>query len=217
MNDAASVFDRQVMARLVDHLVKDGWFVGENFLDLELCQALRTEVETLACKDALDAAGIGRGRQHSLRRDIRGDNIHWLDNGSQEQRRYLSAMAALQHQLNAELYLGLFEFEAHFAHYPPGAFYKAHLDSFEGRSNRVISTVTYLNSHWQPGDGGEMLIFDPKTQQEIARIPPKSGTFTCFLSETIPHEVLPTRQPRASIAGWFRRNTSFGGLIDPPR
>jgi SM-20-related protein len=38
-----------------------------------------------------------------------------------------------------------------------------------------------------------------------------------FLSEEIPHEVLPAHTDRASIAGWFRLNTSINNQIDPPR
>ncbi|EPC02623.1 hypothetical protein L861_09780 [Litchfieldella anticariensis FP35 = DSM 16096] len=209
---------RDKLAQLVDALVAHGWFVGENFVDAGLCQALYVELMTLAEHDALNAAGIGRGKQHSLRRDIRGDAIHWLDRKTLAQRQYLTAMGTLQRELNHALYLGLFEFEAHFAHYPPGAFYKKHVDSFQGRANRVVSTVLYLNPDWPMDGGGEMALFDADQPKcEVARILPRAGTFACFFSESVPHEVLPTRLPRASIAGWFRRNASLGGLIDPAR
>ncbi|PAU76812.1 2OG-Fe(II) oxygenase [Halomonas salipaludis] len=211
-------FDPQRLAPLVDALVAQGWFVGEAFIDAELCQALFAEVSQLAELDALAAAGIGRGSEHHLRRDIRGDAIHWLDRDSLAQRRYLAAMSELQQSLNQALYLGLFEFEAHFAHYPPGSFYKTHVDSFQGRANRVVSTVLYLNPGWPADGGGEMAIYASQdSQREVARVRPEAGTFACFLSETVPHEVLPTRLPRASIAGWFRRNASLGGRIDPAR
>ncbi|BBI60303.1 hypothetical protein HSBAA_16090 [Vreelandella sulfidaeris] len=78
-----------------------------------------------AAYQGLDEAGIGRGQQHLLRKDIRGDAIHWLDHESAAQRRYLDAMSELQQALNHALFLGLFEYEAHFAHYPPGAFLSA--------------------------------------------------------------------------------------------
>ncbi|MDR5906892.1 2OG-Fe(II) oxygenase [Franzmannia qiaohouensis] len=211
-------FDPQRLAPLVDALVAQGWFVGEAFIDAELCQALFAEVSQLAELDALAAAGIGRGSEHHLRRDVRGDAIHWLDRQSLAQRRYLAAMGDLQQSLNQALYLGLFEFEAHFARYPPGSFYKTHVDSFQGRANRVVSTVLYLNPEWPTDGGGEMAIYASQdSQREVARVRPEAGTFACFLSETVPHEVLPTRLPRASIAGWFRRNASLGGRIDPAR
>ncbi|CAM0554137.1 2OG-Fe(II) oxygenase [Vreelandella titanicae] len=205
-------------AALVDALVEQGWYVGRGVIDLELCGALNNELLHRAAYNGLDEAGIGRGQQHLLRKDIRGDAIHWLDRESAAQRRYLDAMSELQQALNHALFLGLFEYEAHFAHYPPGAFYQRHLDSFRGRANRVISTVGYLTPDWPSDGGGEMVIYHPDDpSQEVARVVPEAGTFACFLSETIPHEVLPTRCPRTSIAGWFRRNASLGGVLDPAR
>lgn len=203
---------------LIDALVEQGWYVGRDVIDLGLCDALNHELLKRAAYDRLDEAGIGRGQQHLLRKDIRGDAIHWLDRESAAQRQYLEAMGELQQALNQALFLGLFEYEAHFAHYPPGAFYQRHLDSFRGRANRVISTVGYLTPDWPSDGGGEMVIYHPNDPgQEVARVVPEAGTFACFLSDTIPHEVLPTRYPRTSIAGWFRRNASMGGVLDPAR
>ncbi|MBT2785369.1 MULTISPECIES: 2OG-Fe(II) oxygenase [unclassified Halomonas] len=203
---------------LVDALVEQGWYVGREVIDLGLCEALNHELLHRAAYNGLDEAGIGRGQQHLLRKDIRGDAIHWLDRESAAQKRYLDAMSELQQALNHALFLGLFEYEAHFAHYPPGAFYQRHLDSFRGRANRVISTVGYLTPNWPSDGGGEMVIYHPDDpSQEVARVVPEAGTFACFLSETIPHEVLPTRCQRTSIAGWFRRNASLGGVLDPAR
>lgn len=208
----------EALPELVDALVHQGWYVGDGVLDAALCHELYRELMTRADHDALAAAGIGRGTEHVLRRDIRGDAIHWLDRTSLAQRRYLAAMGTLQQALNRALFLGLFEYEAHFAHYPPGAFYQKHVDSFRGRANRVVSTVGYLNPEWPADAGGEMVIFAAEApEREVARVRPQAGTFACFLAETVPHEVLPTRQSRASIAGWFRRNASLGGRVDPAR
>ncbi|WP_407650399.1 2OG-Fe(II) oxygenase [Halomonas kalidii] len=215
---AHPVLDTAALPRLVDALVEQGWYVDEEVIDAELCAELHRELMALADHHALDAAGIGRGQAHALRRDVRGDAIRWLERESLAQRRYLEAMGELQGALNQALFLGLFEYEAHFAHYPPGAFYQRHLDSFRGRANRVISTVGYLNPDWPADGGGEMVLFDAiDPEREVARVRPTAGTFACFLSETVPHEVLPTRLPRASIAGWFRRNASLGGRVDPAR
>ena len=167
---------------LVDALVEQGWYVGREVIDLELCEALNHELLHRAAYNGLDEAGIGRGQQHLLRKDIRGDAIHWLDRESAAQRRYLDAMRELQQALNHALFLG------------------------------------YLTPDWRSDGGGEMVIYHPDDpSQEVARVIPEAGTFACFLSETIPHEVLPTRCPRTSIAGWFRRNASLGGVLDPAR
>lgn len=211
-------FSADRINHLIDSLVEHGWYIGPQMLDARLCRSLHQEVMARAAQQSLNRAGIGRGENHKLREDIRGDAIHWLDRETLAQRRYLDAMAELQQALNASLYLGLFEYEAHFAHYPAGAFYRRHLDSFRGPANRVISTVGYLNPDWPRDGGGEMVIFDRHDpDREIARVTPEAGTLVCFLAEQVPHEVLPTRQPRASIAGWFRRNASLGGVIDPAR
>ncbi|MDC8802402.1 2OG-Fe(II) oxygenase [Halomonas pacifica] len=204
------------LTELVDALVERGWYLGEGVVDAGLCRALYDELEERVAHRAMQAAGIGRGEEHSLRRDIRGDTIHWLDRATLAQRHYLGAMAELQQELNQALYLGLFEFEAHFAHYGPGTFYKKHRDSFRGRANRVVSTVCYLNPDWGPADGGEMVLYDPEDEtREVARVVPRAGSFACFLADRVPHEVLPTARSRASIAGWFRRNASLNGVIDP--
>lgn len=126
-------------------------------------------------------------------------------------------MAELQRQLNRSLFLGLFEYECHFALYKAGGFYKKHLDSFRGRANRVVTTVLYLNPDWQPEWGGELVIYREDTDDRLAVIAPKMGTLVVFMSEYVPHEVLPTQKPRASIAEWFRCNASVAGLIDPAR
>lgn len=228
MSQLDSLLPEHRLSELVDALVDQGWYVGRDFIPPALHAPLFDEVIRKADHDALITAGIGRGRDHHRRVDIRGDAIQWLDRESLAQRRYLDAMGELQLALNQALFLGLFEYEAHFAYYPSGAFYKRHLDSFRGRANRVISTVSYLNPDWPSDGGGEMVIFAEDTAKhatgrserkyrELARVRPEAGTFACFLSEQVPHEVLPTHQPRASIAGWFRLNTSLGSIVDPAR
>ena len=111
-------------------------------------------------------------------------------------------MDRLRLTLNRRLFLGLTELEAHFAHYPPGAGYRKHLDSFQTNNLRRISTVTYLNPAWRKGDGGELLIY--KDMRIIAQVPPLAGSLVCFSSTEIPHQVAVTHQDRTSIAGWFR-------------
>ena len=49
------------------------------------------------------------------------------------------------------------------------------------------------------------------------RVTPSFATLVCFLSERFPHEVLPAKRPRYSIAGWYRVNGSTTQRVDPPR
>ena len=110
----------------------------------------------------------------------------------------------------------MFSFESHFAHYAEGDFYKRHLDAFRGECNRVLSVVVYLNQNWQPDDGGELVIQVSDIEEDVIKVTPAFGTMVVFLSEQFPHEVLPARCDRYSIAGWFRLNTSNTERVDPP-
>ncbi|MBF6058923.1 MULTISPECIES: 2OG-Fe(II) oxygenase [Thiomicrorhabdus] len=200
---------------LLDALVEQGWYEWPDAIDHDLCQTLLAEVSDYEEEGELQRAGIGRGDDHQLNQTVRRDKIRWLDGSTEAQILYLQQMAELQYQLNRALFLGLFEYECHFALYNQGDFYKKHLDSFRGRANRMITTVLYLNPDWQPQWGGELVLYAEDTDRKIALIAPEMGKLAIFMSEQIPHEVLVTQQPRVSIAGWFRCNNSIAGLIDP--
>ena len=107
--------------------------------------------------------------------------------------------------------MGLFDFECHFARYRQGDYYQKHLDAFSGRSNRVLTTVSYLNDVSQ---GGELALYSEQDQL-ISTFLPKACSLIVFESERFPHEVLPAVDTRYSIAGWFRKNTSINGVLDP--
>jgi len=162
-------------------------------------------------------ARIGRGVEQTRNQFIRRDRIAWMDPAHPQAIAWFNWTSQLQHYLNRRLFLGLFSFESHFAHYQPGDFYKKHLDAFRGESNRVLSLVTYLNRGWEPGQGGELVIYAPDDGEEIARVTPTFGTLVIFLSEEFPHEVLAAQRDRYSVAGWFRVNGSINRQIDPPR
>jgi len=198
-------------------LGRDGWWSGSGLLQPAQINALVDELTELREADRLYRAGIGRELDFQIDREVRRDYIVWLNRQRPVQSDFLDSMERLRLSLNRTLFLGLFEFEAHFAHYPPGGFYKRHLDSFRGAANRLISLVVYLNRDWQPGDGGELVLYSEDESGELARIEPRAGTIALFLSEEIPHEVRPARRDRLSIAGWFRLNASINGQIDPPR
>lgn len=153
-------------------------------------------------------AGVGRGAQRVIREDIRRDHVLWLRPGetTPAQRRYLDRLEALRQAINARLFLGLFEFEGHFAVYPEGAFYKAHLDRHQQTQDRVVTVILYLNEDWQPGDGGQLRIWTTPGDREGAfeLVEPRMGTLVVFLAGDYWHEVLPARRTRMSVTGWFR-------------
>lgn len=105
--------------------------------------------------------------------------------------------------MNRHFYLGLKYYESHFSLYEVGDFYEKHLDAFKNSKNRVVTSVYYLNEDWSNGEGGELIIYD-KNDIQIKKVMPNMNTLVIFMSEVFPHEVLPARVKRHSIAGWFR-------------
>jgi len=203
--NAPSSIDAQLMDTLADALSEKGYCILPSLLPLRLCFDLHRRVARLDEHNALTQAGIGREFQFQLNEAIRLDETRWLSPDHAIDAAYLAMMSQLRLELNKRLFLGLFDYEAHYAHYAPGAFYKRHLDAFKGQSNRILTTVLYLNPDWQPQDGGQLVIYDPVSNTTtLETVEPEMGTFVLFLSEQFPHEVLPSKQDRYSVSGWFR-------------
>jgi SM-20-related protein len=186
---------------------QQGYVVLEQAIPAKLCWQLYQDVQ----QQSLKAAGVGRQGLHQLDQQVRRDHTAWLDSDNPVQQQYLQQMALLQQDMNQRCFLGLIDFEAHYARYQQGDFYQKHLDAFVGRSNRVLSSVCYLNT---PEQGGELVLYDEQDQL-LTTIQPKAGTLVIFESCRFPHEVLPASETRYSIAGWFRHNSSIQGQIDP--
>lgn len=215
--ELAVLQSRPLLETVSQALAERGWWLGPDAVDRDLVRDLRADLVQLRANDELERAGIGRDLDFQLAERIRGDRIHWLSRTSRVQARLLAQMEALRLTLNESLFLGLFEFEAHYAHYPPGSFYRRHLDSFRGAANRIVSAVIYLNEDWREGDGGELVLYAESGDEVLATIAPRAGSMLLFLSEELPHEVLAAKRDRYSIAGWYRLNASIGNQIDPPR
>jgi len=194
-----------------------GYAITHNALPADIARGLQERILTLQ-ESGLRHAGTGRQQEHQVNGSIRRDKIRWLTREDDSEAAWLRYMDSMQQYMNRHLFLGLFSYECHFSHYQPGDFYKKHLDAFRGQANRLLTTVLYLNPDWQPADEGELVIYQADTHDdELLRVRPDAGTLVTFLSEEYPHEVLPARRDRYSIAGWFRLNSSTGGRADPPR
>ncbi len=151
-----------------------------------------------------NTAHVGRGNDKRLLPNLRGDVISWLDEQDIDDQTFLAAMDKLRQELNARLYLGLFDYECHYAIYESGTGYAKHLDVLHGKKNRILSTVLYLNENWQQDDGGELDVYDENGSNILTTVAPRFGTLIIFLSEHFPHEVRCSNITRRSIAGWFR-------------
>jgi SM-20-related protein len=197
----------------IDHLAAHGYVIVPNFLPRSQCLELFHYAQQLPSQ-AWQQAGIGRADHYTTNTAVRQDKIRWLCAQEPLENAYLIMMDQLRVQLNRELFMGLFDYECHLAHYPPGAFYRKHLDAFKGRSNRILTTVFYLNPQWQENDGGQLVIYGDKGEV-LEAVLPEAGKLVVFLSDVFIHEVLAGNRDRFSITGWYRLNASIGGLVDP--
>lgn len=188
---------------VVDRLAAERHVILPEAVPADCWQALRVEAERLQAGEAFSEARIGRAGGLQEEKRIRGDALCWLEPDMPAGGTYLAWMDGLREALNRELFLGLAEFEAQYAHYPVGAFYKKHVDRHRDSNARVVSAVLYLNPDWPADAGGEFVMLD-EADREWFRLPPQAGTLVLFMSADMPHEVLPASRERWSIAGWFR-------------
>ncbi|WP_437879527.1 2OG-Fe(II) oxygenase [Pseudomonas sp. LRF_L74] len=192
------------LPRIIDDLATRGWSWQERCLPEALTLQLADECRKRARLGALAPASVGRGGGQAVRENVRSDRIQWLENGEHPAcDRYLAVMDALREALNRALFIGLADYECHFAFYPPGAFYSRHLDRFRDDDRRTVSAVFYLNQDWAPEEGGALRLYPDGG--EPFDVPPQAGSLALFMSAEMPHEVLPASRDRLSLTGWFRR------------
>jgi len=187
---------------VVNDLEGQGFSIQDNFLPRELYQNLLADIDHAK----LIPARIGKGNLPNVNESIRSDKIAWLEQNTltSAEESYLKTMEDLRLAINQTLFLGLFDFEAHYAVYAPGSFYQKHVDQFRQNTTRQISVIYYLNDDWQSSAGGELKLYDSQDNL-LQTIAPMGNRLVCFLSDSFPHEVCVTQQIRKSITGWFRR------------
>ena len=207
--------EQDLFENIANNLNVKGYSTHPNALSPSLSASLWEHLQYIS-PGKFKRAGVGRVNKHTLNDFIRTDEISWINGETQAGNAWLIWTNALKTYLNQRLFLGLFSFESHFAHYGKGDFYKKHQDAFKGEANRVVSIVVYLNPDWTPDDGGELLIYTGECDSSTVTVTPGFGTIVLFLSEEFPHEVLKTKRDRYSIAGWFRLNSSKTDRVDPP-
>lgn len=198
---------------VIDNLCTQGFHIIDNFFVLEDYQKLRGIALKLEQENAFKNAKIGATNQAQRNSAIRTDKIFWLDEFPEEQavQHYLQRLDNLKVLLNERLFLGLHDFETHFAIYPPGSFYKKHIDQFQTTKTRKISFVYYLNEDWSESCGGNLKLYS--TQDEaLQEVIPLGNRFICFNSE-LPHEVLATQRTRYSITGWMRTSPAADKIL----
>jgi SM-20-related protein len=194
--------------RILADLSEQGWSVQHNFLNPEDTALLRAECDIRWRGGDFRHAGVGRGAELKIRPEVRSDHVHWLDPtipDTPQQQHYFAVMEDLRQAVNRRLYLGLFDFEAFFAVYPPGKFYQKHLDRFRGSEERSFTAVFYLNEDWKEEEGGQLRLYlDEAGNGPYIDVLPQAGTLAVFITEGRWHEVLPATRQRMSLTGFFR-------------
>ncbi len=197
--------------RAVAALRDPGWGVIDGFLPDTLWRKLAEQAREGFERGEFHPAGIGEGAEVTT--DVRGDAIRWLhpQEARGAERAFWARIEQLRLAINRNLWLGLMEYECHYARYPAGAFYRRHLDRLRDRPERTVTLITYLNEAWTEADGGALRIF-PEGSEPV-EILPLGGRAVIFLSEALEHEVLPARRPRLALTGWYRRRAYRGRLV----
>lgn len=196
---------------IVSRLADVGWCVIPDFINNQQVEVLREQASMAWRDEEFHHAGVGQGPAFSIQPALRNDHVRWLDPTESHNAftDYFSRMEALRSMVNRNLYLGLFDYEAHLAVYPPGSFYRKHLDQFKGIGLRTLTSTLYLNADWKIADGGQLRLYlNGDSNDKHIDILPEGGTLVCFLSADFHHEVLPAQRQRLSLTGWFRRRAS---------
>lgn len=215
IDDSLNQAENDFFEKIAQDLYEKGFSIQAAALPARLSAHLYQHLQSMP-QYKFEQAGIGRDQEHSLNTKVRSDEICWITGESEAGLHWLDWNTKLKTFLNRRLFLGLFSFESHFAHYSPGDFYKRHYDAFRGEANRVLSVVVYLNPDWKEEYGGELVLYSNDEDLAGVKVRPEYGTVAIFLSEEFPHEVLPATRDRYSIAGWYRVNTSTAERVDPP-
>lgn len=197
----------EITPEMMDQLADKQWVVANQlWTEDELIQ-----LKHLALKrwdsGQFQPAKVGRSSEQQRAAQIRSDWTCWVDLKLPEFENLAEKVESLRQNLNQSLYLGINQFECHFARYAEGQFYEEHIDQPRLQSplhgERVISFVLYLNENWQPGNGGELRL---RLNDKEILIEPLWGRLALFRSDTVPHAVLASRTERWSLTGWFRRS-----------
>ncbi len=198
---------------IVEGIVRQGYAVADGFLPPQETRIMLEEAGRLFSQGQFNAAGIGKGGMHQVNREIRRDQVRWLDhtNPPEPFRPFFRQLDDLARYFNRTCYLGIRDMELHLAVYPEGAFYKRHLDVFRHTRARKITVVFYLNFDWDESLGGQLRLYLPREDGSEAALDlgPIAGRLVCFDSHAIEHEVLPARRERYSITGWLKDEPSL--------
>lgn len=186
---------------IADGLAETGFAIVPDFLSSAEVQSIVESDEFTQHKLHFRKAAVGQATRQ-VNESVRGDYIQWIDpaTASSGERMYLHRLQELISYLNSDLFLSLKEVELHRTVYPIGTLYQRHKDQFRNDDHRKLSIICYLNKDWKMEEGGQLRLYLPQGPIDVL---PESGTFVCFRSDQLEHEVLEARRDRYSLTGWI--------------
>lgn len=200
-----------------DQLAGAGVVVMDGLLGDKEALLVRRDLQELFAAGCFRPARVGTGARRRLLRQVRRDEICWLDPSAPANAAdgalgvrppaavttFFARMEHLREALNASCFLGLRRFECHAARYEEGAFYRAHVDTFVGDPSRVLSFAYFLNPGWSARDGGCLRIHGSASRD----IEPLLDRLVVFRADDVLHEVRRvTGHERYTLTGWLRRD-----------
>ena len=188
---------------LIDSFLDNKIGIDIGFLNKTLALGLQQNILQLQQNDKMTGAGIGNADLKDVHQKMRSDKIYWMDKGHDNkfEKEFLQLVEDFITYLNSTCYTGINGYEFHYAVYEEGSFYKRHKDQFKNDSNRKYSLISYLNNNWLEEDGGQLLVYQNETVQNIL---PHSQTAVFFKSDEMEHEVTEAHRPRMSITRWLK-------------
>jgi SM-20-related protein len=189
--------------KIISEIAEKNFSVIDGFFDEDILEGLQIELLKKVKDQNLKAAGIGNKIHNSKNVTIRSDKIEWINNLSEHEaeKQFLKQVGNFCSYMNRTCYVGITNFEFHYAFFEKGTFYRKHLDRFKNDDKRKFSMITYLNKNWKDEYGGVLKLYFPKKEIEIT---PQWGRTVIFKSDLIEHEVLENTKERLSITGWLK-------------
>ncbi len=189
-------------------LAEQQWLCKKDVFSPEQLKKLQQIAHNRWQQGQFRSARIGRGHEQQEQKNIRSDEILWLDPMDPELLFFAEICNKMQTELAQGLMLPIQNYELHWARYPANSGgYDEHLDQSNAKDlfhgERLITLVLYLNDSWQSEDGGQLKMRLP---DKIMTIEPQCGTLMLFRSDSLWHQVIPAKKDRWSLTGWFRRN-----------
>ncbi|GMF14117.1 unnamed protein product [Phytophthora lilii] len=213
---AGANWDVSVTSKLVDGLLRDGYYVVHDAFPVEYLRQLRDEMELLRTSGQLypnsthillnDAANAGQAKtllleKHDiLETELALDAVR--DQTSVPFLRDFFEQQVVFDPLRRALpeWLGLAGHMCKVQHNAGRGCFPMHFDSY-GDDGKCVTAVLYLNEEWEESDGGEIVLYPfPKSRVVVQ---PRFGELVLFSSQQMLHRVMPANKQRYALTTWI--------------